>query len=331
MHKTRNNILRGIIGCIILIILIVTLVLISIKVGSIEVTYKEIFEGLFIKYNRKIYTIYNLRFPRIIVALLGGASLSLSGLLFQAILKNSLADPGIIGISGGASLTALIISTFFPSLYFYTPIIAFIGGFLTFLLIYSLAWKGSLDPTKIILIGIAISSIATGLSEILSGMANRTGVLISASGLTQLVWEDVRMLFIYSIIGIVGAIILSPACNILELNDKTVKGLGVNINMLRFIISIVAVLLASGITAVVGVIGFLGLIVPHIARRIIGPDHKILVPFCMLLGGFTLLLADTLGRVIATPNEISAAIIMSVIGGPFFIILLKRSDKHAKI
>ncbi|MCT4542687.1 MAG: iron ABC transporter permease [Vallitalea sp.] len=330
MNKIRKDILKGSAGCIILMILIFILILIAIKVGSIEVTYKEIFEGLFVKFNRKIYTIYNLRFPRIIVALLGGASLSLSGLLFQAILRNPLADPGVIGICGGASFTALIISTFFPSLYFYTPIIAFIGGFLAFILIYSLAWKESLDPTKIILIGIAVASIFTGLSEILKGMANRTGVLVSVSGLTQLVWEDVKVLFIYSIIGIIGAIIIAPACNILELNDKTVRGLGVNINVLRFIISIVAVLLASGITAVVGVIGFLGLIVPHIARKIIGADHRILVPFCTLLGGFTLLLADTLGRLIAIPNEIPAAIIMSVIGGPFFIILLKRSDNHAK-
>ena len=135
---------------------------------------------------------------------------------------------------------------------------------------------------------------------------------------------------VYSVIGIVLALILSPACNLLALDDKTVRGLGVNVDRLRFVISVAAVLLVSGVTAVVGVVGFLALIVPHMARRIVGSDHRILVPFCVLLGGFVLLLADTAGRLIAQPNEIAASIIMSIVGGPFFILLLKRGDRRAE-
>ena len=108
------------------------------------------------------------------------------------------------------------------------------------------------------------------------------------------------------------------------------RGLGVNVDAIRFVISVAAVLLVSGVTAVVGVIGFLALIVPHMARRIVGSDHRILVPFCTLLGGFILLLADTVGRCIVPPNEIPASVIMSIVGGPFFIILLKRGDRHVK-
>ena len=128
----------------------------------------------------------------------------------------------------------------------------------------------------------------------------------------------------------IAAMVIAPACNLIALDDKTVRGLGVNVDLLRFGISIAAVELVSGVTAVIGVVGFLALIVPHMARRIVGSDHRILVPFCILLGGFVLLLADTLGRCIAPPNEIAASVIMSIVGGPFFILLLKRGDRHGK-
>lgn len=330
MKTLRKDILRGVAGCVVLAALIFCLTLIAMKLGSISITYRELFNGLFVAYDQRVATIYDLRFPRIIVALLGGAALSCSGLLFQAVLKNPLADPGIIGISGGASLAAALISGLFPMLYFSIPIFAFLGGLVAFALIYSLSWKGSLDPVRIILIGIAVAAVFTGLEEVLSGMTNRTGVSVSVSGLSQLVWDDVQMMAIYSLIGLAAAIVLAPLCNLLALDDKTVRGLGVNVDVVRLVVSVAAVLLVSGVTAVVGVIGFLALIVPHMARRFVGSDHRILVLFCILLGGFVLLLADTVGRCVVPPNEISASIIMSIVGGQFFIILLKRGDRHVK-
>ena len=322
--------LRGVIGCGILAAMIFALALVAMKLGSISLTWGELFDGLFVSYDKRVATIYDLRFPRIAVALLGGAALSCSGLLFQAVLKNPLADPGIIGISGGASLAAAIVGGLFPMLYFSVPLFAFIGGLAAFALIYSLAWKGSLDPVRIILVGIAVAAVFGGVEQVLGGLTNKAGVSVTISGLSQLVWDDVKLIAIYSAIGIVGALILAPACNLIALDDKTVRGLGVDVDKLRLIISAVAVLLVSGVTAVVGVVGFLALIVPHMARRFIGSDHRVLVPFCVLLGGFILLLADTVGRCIAPPNEIAASIIMSIVGGPFFIILLKRGDRHAK-
>ena len=321
---------NGLLGCVLLAVLIFVLVLTAMKLGSISVTYRELFEGLFVAYDKRVATIYDLRFPRIIVALLGGAALSCSGLLFQAVLKNPLADPGIIGISGGASLAATLVSGLFPMLYFSVPLFAFLGGLAAFALIYSLSWKGSLDPVRIILIGIAVAAVLTGLESVLGGLTNRTGVSVSVSGLAQLVWSDVTMMAVYSAIGLVAALVLAPACNLLSLDDKTVRGLGVHVDRLRLVVSMAAVLLVSGVTAGVGVIGFLALIVPHMARRIVGSDHRILAPFCILLGGFVLLLADTVGRSIAPPNEIAASVIMSIAGGPFFIILLKRGDRHGK-
>ena len=133
------------------------------------------------------------------------------------------------------------------------------------------------------------------------------------------------MLFIYAVIGLVLAVFLALKCDILGLEDQTIRSLGIRVNAVRLIVSAAAVLLASISTAVVGSISFLGLLVPHIARLLVGNSHKVLIPYTMLLGAFTLLLGDTIGRTIAYPYEINVAVVMAVIGGPSFILLLRRS------
>jgi iron complex transport system permease protein len=250
--------------------------------------------------------------------------------LFQAVLKNPLADPGIIGISSGAGFVAAIVVAYFPMLFFITPLLSFIGGMLACMLVYSLSYKNGFSPLRIILVGVAVNSVFSGLSSAFGSMSGQNyqsaSELISAN-ISMKTWDDVRLLAIYVVIGLVLAMIIANRCNLLALEDKTVRGLGVNVTALRAVVSVVAVLLASITTAVAGSISFVGLIVPHIARLIVGSEHKRLIPFSALLGAFVMLLADTVGRLIAYPYEISPAIIMSVVGGPVFIILLKRSDK----
>lgn len=330
INRRNREIAAGLMCCAVLLALTLVLVLAAMKLGSINVTYRELFRGLFVEYDRRVAVIYDLRFPRILVALLGGAALSCSGLLFQAVLKNPLADPGIIGISGGASLTASVITAFFPMLYFSVPLFACAGGLAAFCLIYSLSWKGSLDPVRIILVGIAVAAVFSGVQTVFNGMMDSTGVTVSVSGLAQLEWTDVRMLAFYAVAGLALALLLSPLCNLLTLEDQTVRSLGHNVDRIRLVVSAVACLLVSGVTAVVGIVGFLALIVPHMARRFAGSDHRVLVPCCILLGSFVLLLADTLGRCVAQPNEIPASVIMAICGGPFFIFLLKRGDRFDK-
>ncbi len=306
------------------------LFLIAVNTGSLKITPRQLFDGLFVKYNPDVATIYDLRFPRIFIAMIGGAATAVAGVLLQAVMKNSLADPGIIGISSGASLTAVLITAFFPSLFFFTPLLAFLGGMAAFLLVYSLSWKEGLSPLRIILVGVAVNAMFTGvMSAFNSGTgSNFSGVAsIVNANITMKTWSDFHTLLIYASIGLVASLFVTGICNILALEDKTVQSLGVHVNRSRMIISIVAVLLASISTAIIGPISFLGLIVPHIARLLVGSNHKVLIPYTMLLGAFTLLLADTVGRTIAAPNEISASIVMSVIGGPFFIFLL-RGAKH---
>ena len=221
-------------------------------------------------------------------------------------------------------------TAFVPSLYFVTPLFAFLGGMLAFALVYSLSWRGGLSPLRILLVGVAVNAMFTGLmSAFNSGTgSNYSGVAsIVNANITQKTWDDFQTLVGYVLIGLAASLLVTGQCNLLALEDKTARSLGVNVTRSRIVISVIAVLLASISTAVIGPISFLGLIVPHIARLLVGSNHKVLVPYAVLLGAFTLLLADTVGRTIASPYEISAAVIMSVVGGPFFILLLRRSKQ----
>ena len=158
---------------------------------------------------------------------------------------------------------------------------------------------------------------------------DRTGVAaIVEANITQKTWEDVETLLPYTAAGLFLAVLFMSECDLLSLEDKTARSLGMDVNKTRVVISLVAVLLASISTAVAGAISFLGLIVPHIGRLLVGSDHRKLVPFSALAGAFTYLLADTIGRTIAAPYEVSAAVIMNVTGGPFFILLLRRSKSY---
>ncbi len=303
----------------------------AINTGSLKVTPGQLFRGLFVAYDENVATVYDLRFPRIFIAMIGGAATAVSGVLLQAVLKNPLADPGIIGVSAGASLTAVLITAFLPALYFFSPLFAFLGGMLAFLLVYSLAWKGGLSPLRIILVGVAVEAMFSGLSSAFNSAtgSNYSGVAsIVNANISMKTWSDVRTLAIYAAVGLIAALFTVGRCDLLALEDRTAQSLGINVTASRIVISVIAVLLASISTAVVGTISFLGLIVPHIARLLVGSRHRVLIPYTMLLGAFVLLLADTLGRTIAAPYEISASIIMAVVGGPAFVILLRRSTKR---
>ena len=309
---------------------LLVLFLFAVNTGSLKVTPAELCKGLFIEYNPDVAIIFDLRFPRIFIAMLGGAATAVSGVLLQAVMKNPLADPGIIGISSGASLAAVLITAFFPAFYLFTPLFAFFGGMTAFLMVYSLSYKGGLSPLRLILVGVAVNAMFTGMMSALSSGtgSNYSGVAgIVNAGITMKTWDDFKTLFIYSVTGLIASLFTAGQCNLLALEDKTARSLGVNVTQSRMVISVVAVLLAGISTAIIGPISFLGLIVPHIARLLVGSNHKALIPYSVLLGAFTLLFADTLGRTIAAPYEISASVLMSVIGGPFFIFLLRRSKK----
>lgn len=315
---------------LILALLLMAAIYAAINTGSIRISMKQLFDGLFIAYDPDVATVYDLRFPRIIIALLGGAALSVSGVLFQACMKNPIADPGVIGVSSGASFIAVLIAGIFPNLYFLTPLLAFAGGVLACGLVYLLAFKNGLNPLRVILVGVAVNAVFTGLTQAFNSMTggNLSGVAsIANANISQKTWDDVYIITGYVVLGLVLALMSFYKCDLLSLSDQTAQGLGVNVTMTRVTVSLIAVVLASISTAEMGVVSFIGLIVPHIARILVGSRHKVLIPFSMLGGAFLMLLADTLGRTIAAPYEISASILLSIVGGPMLIILIRRSDK----
>ena len=282
MIKTRKKVLSLVITAAGLL----ALFLFAVNTGSLKVSPGALLRGLFVEYDANVATIYDLRFPRIFIAMLGGAATAVSGVLFQAVLKNPLADPGIIGVSSGASLTAVLITAFAPALYFFTPLFAFLGGMLAFVLVYSLSYKNGLSPLRIILVGVAVNAMFTGLmSAFNSGTgSNYSGVAsIVNANITMKTWDDFRTLAPYVAVGVVLALLAAGQCNLLALEDKTARSLGVNVNRSRIVVSVIAVLLAGISTAVVGPISFLGLIVPHIARLLVGSDHKWLIPYSVVL------------------------------------------------
>lgn len=314
---------KKIVSVIAVCVLLCMTIIYAATTGSIKIGYWEFITNLFNGNHDTMAAIRDLRFPRIIVALFAGAALSVSGVLLQAIMRNPLADAGIIGISSGAAFTKLFIVSFVPTYFFFSPIAAFIGGAFACFLVFFLSWKSGLNPLKLILVGIAINAMFSGLTEaMISFGASTAGSL--TSNLTLKTWDDVTLIVTYGMIGLVLAIAMFTWCNILTLSDKTAKSIGFNVTGARIAIAVVAVLLAASSVVVAGVIAFVGILVPHIARRLVGYDHKVLIPFTALLGAFIILLADTLGRTLFGPMEIPASTIMAIIGGPFLIFLLRK-------
>lgn len=320
---------KKVISFIVVLLLIPLTTIYAATTGSIDVTPIELITGLFTGTNENIAIIKDLRFPRIIIALFAGAALAVSGVLLQAVMRNPLAEPGIIGVSSGAGFVSIMMVTFFPTLYFYTPLFAFIGGALAFFLVFTFSWKQGLNPLRMILIGVAINAVFVGLSELFAagGSSITNAVSVTSSTLSMKTWNDVEVIVLYGSIGLILAFLFFKYANHLGLHDQTLKSLGFRVNRARFILSILAVLLASIATAVAGMFTFVGLLIPHIGRSLVGTDHKVLIPFSALLGGLLILVADTLGRTILAPVEIPASIIMAIIGGPFLIFLLRKSDR----
>lgn len=275
--------------------------------------------------NNKV--IWNIRLPRMILAALVGINLALSGSMLQGVMKNPLADPSIIGISSGAGLFGILILVVFPQLQNLVPIVAFAGAMLAAVIIYLLAWKGGIDPTRIVLSGVAVSELfGAGISAILVFFSDRVhGALTFMNGsLSSRSWGEVRTILPYTVAGLLLALVFADKLNILVLGDDTARGLGLNVELTRLGFTALAALLAASAVSVVGLLGFVGLIVPHSIRLILGNNYKIMFPATALLGAALVMLSDTFARTVLSPTEIPVGIVMAVLGVPFFLYLLRK-------
>lgn len=315
----------------VLIILLVILSLVAIAVGSAGYSIGEILSALFSEEKSTIKIIVmNLRLPRLLLAILIGSSLSASGALLQSVMRNPLADPGTIGVSAGAGTAATTILLVFPHLTNSVPLFAFGGAALACFLIYSLAWKDGVDPTRIILSGVAINSVLGAYNSLLQLLHadSLEGVLAFMNGsLSGRSWAQVRVLAVYAGVGLVLAFLSIKSANMLQLGDEMAKSLGAKVSMIRICLSAVSAFLAAATVSVAGMIGFVGLVVPHISRLLVGSDYKAMLPTSVLLGAVVLLAADTVGRTIVPGMEIPVGIVMAVTGGPFFLYMLRKKGK----
>lgn len=275
--------------------------------------------------------VHTFRLPRIVLAFLVGAALAVSGALMQGITRNALADPYLLGVSGGAALTAVTLIVWLKTIPISTlPFAAFAGALLAAGAIYLFAWKnGTSTPIRLILIGIAIESIVGALTTVMLLFGDITDVQQAYVWLTGSVygrnWEHVHALGAWLLVLLPIAFLLARHLNTLNLGDDTAKGLGLRVEQQRGLLLIVSVALAAAAVSVAGTIGFVGLVAPHVTRRLVGPSHEGLLPISGLFGGALVALADLIGRWVISPSELPVGIVTAMIGAPYFLYLLYRS------
>lgn len=315
---------------IIFILLFIASFFFSVGNGAVKISPIGIIKSILYEKDTVNYQIiWNVRLPRTIVAALVGICLALSGAILQGVMRNPLAGPNIIGVSSGGGFFALIILILFPRYYYLVPVGAFIGALSATLFIYSLAWKEGVLPTRLVLAGVAVASLfSAGTNGLMTFFPDRVhGVLgFMVGGLSAITWTDVRMILPYALLGILLILFLPDKLNILMLGDEVATGLGIDVEKTRFIFIIISSLLAGAAVSVVGLLGFVGLIVPHMARLFIGSDYRYLFPGSIFFGASMVMICDTLSRVLFAPAEIPVGIIMSGLGAPFFLYLLRKKE-----
>ncbi|MBK5460105.1 MULTISPECIES: FecCD family ABC transporter permease [unclassified Peribacillus] len=324
---------RWILGA--LFALIIITIIIGTSLGYSNLSYDRLIPTLFGQGTfKEEFILFSVRLPRIIITLLAGMALALSGAILQGITRNDLADPGIIGINSGAGVAIAVFFLFFPidtgSFVYMIPLVAFIGALLTACLIYVLSYKrrGGLEPVRLVLIGVGFSMALSGMMIVLISSAERSKVDFISKWLAGNIWGT-DWPFIWAILP--WLVILIPftlykanRLNLLGLSEPVAIGVGVSIEKERIVLLITAVALAAAAVSVTGGIAFIGLMAPHIAKSLVGPRNQLFIPVAILIGGWLLLLADTIGRNIVEPEGIPAGIMVALIGGPYFMYLLLK-------
>jgi iron complex transport system permease protein len=316
-------------------ILIILTIVISLGLGYSSVSYDRILptvfgEGTF----KEEFVLFSIRLPRIIVTLLAGMALAISGAILQGLTRNDLADPGIIGINSGAGVGIAVFFLFFPidaaAFAYMLPIVAFIGALLTAVLIYLFSYKKGigLQPVRLILVGIGFSMALSGAMIVLISGAERQKVDFIARWLAGNIWGTdwpfIWALLPWILVLIPFTLYKANRLNLLGLSESVAIGVGVSLEKERIILLLTAVALAASAVSVTGGIAFIGLMAPHLAKALIGPRNQLFLPIAVLIGGWLLLFADTIGRNLLEPEGIPAGIMTALIGAPYFVYLLLR-------
>lgn len=309
-------------------ILLISVMFYGLTYGPVSISLSEIWR-VFFQSGESVHQtiIIDVRLPRVVIGALVGGCLAASGALLQGVMKNPLADPGIIGVSSGAGLAAIITMVLLPQYGYLLPIAAFTGALITSLVIYLLAWDRSTSPVKIILAGVAINAL---LGAVMNGImvvySDRVQSVLPwlAGGLTGKGWYHLEFMAPYAIISIVLSFFAIRPANLLLLGDDTAKILGEKVEVQRFLLIILASLLAGVAVSVAGLVGFVGLVIPHIVRILVGDDYTFVLPISIIGGATLVVFADTIARSWFDPIELPVGILLACLGAPFFLILLRK-------
>ncbi|MFD3271131.1 FecCD family ABC transporter permease [Paenibacillus dendritiformis] len=318
-----------------LLALIVITIVIGMGMGYASLSYDRLIptilgQGSF----KEEFVLFSVRLPRILITLLAGMGLALSGAILQGITRNDLADPGIVGINSGAGVGVAVFFLFSPvnagSFVYMLPLVAFAGALLTASCIYLFSYKRQqgLQPIRLVLTGVGFSMALSGVMIVLISSAERAKVDFIAKWLAGNIWGTdwpfIGALLPWLLVLIPFTLYKANRLNVLALSEPVAIGLGMPLNKERLILLFTAVALAASAVSVTGGIAFIGLMAPHIAKAMVGPRHQLFLPVAILMGGWLLLLADTIGRQLADPDGIAAGIMVAFIGAPYFIYLLLK-------
>ena len=319
---------------LLLVILIITFVVAMLS-GISDISVVEMFKSLFFSSDENTYTIIKqIRLPRVILAIVAGAGLACSGCVFQGILRNPLADPFTLGISGGAAFGVSIGFTFGITKlsWFFLPLFGFCGALLSVSFVYLLNLKKEFDSNSMILSGVIASYIFSSAVMLVFSISSHDQLYSAFMWLMgSLAFFDERLLPIIAVFVIVGVLFLcflGNVINIISLGSEKSSSLGINTAKTVKYIFMLSSLITACIVSCCGVIGFVGLMIPHITRKFVGNNNKILMPFSSIIGSIFLLICDTISRTLIAPVEIPIGVITSIIGGLFFVfLLLKKTGK----
>lgn len=327
MKKSRIFIIN-----LILSILLLVSMCLGIMFGSVSIPLKEVLNGIFGDSDNAISAIIStVRVPRVLAGLLAGAGLSVSGVILQAIMDNPLAGPNIIGVNAGAGFFVLLILAIFPNYFNMIPFAAFLGAVLSTILILALAHYTRGSKMTIVLSGIAISGfINAGINTLtlLYPEAVTSYNSFTIGGLSGILMEDLYIPLIIIFIAFILCVLFAGSLDVLSLGDDVAMSLGMRVKTVRILFVILAGALAGCVVSFAGLIGFVGLIVPHICRRMVGNESRRLIVASGLFGAVLMILSDLFGRMIFAPYELPVGIIMAFLGGPFFIMLLLKGRRH---
>ncbi len=273
--------------------------------------------------------VWDVRLPRVVCGALVGCALAVAGALLQTVVRNPLADPGLLGVTAGAGLGALFVLIFVPQAAHWVPFVAFAGGAVTIVALLLLAWRPgrAIGPLRIILSGVAVQAMLFAVLALLTfAYADRAPAFASflVGSLNGLGWSDALTVGVPTAVGLVLALVYLRPLDVMLLDDASAAGLGLGVRTARIGVSGVAALLAAGAVSVAGLVGFVGLVVPNAVRVWAGPGHGLLLPLSAVGGAALVLLADTAARTALRPLELPVGALLALLGGPYFLSLLWR-------